>query len=179
MRRIVAVAAVLSLVLQAPAFAHEVDEYVQAALISLERDHLDVQLRLVAGAEVFARLFASIDINRDGAVSEAEKQTYAHAVVRDLAFTLNGQRAAAEIVSIAFPPVDLMKEGVGEIQLALRVPVSKSGPHQKLVIENHHQPAISAYLMNSLKPRDASLRIVTQRRSADQSRYELDYEVTT
>jgi hypothetical protein len=178
MRRI-AVAAVFALALQAPAFAHEVDEYVQAALISLERDHLDVQLRLVAGADVFSQVFASIDTDRDGAVSEAEKQAYAHAIVRDLAFTLNGQRAPAEIVSIALPPVALMKDGLGEIQLALRVPVAGAGSHQKLVLENHHQHAISAYLMNCLKPRDAALRVVSQRRSPDQSRYELDYELTT
>jgi len=178
MRRL-AVAVVFALALQTRAFAHEVDEYVQAALISLERDHLDVHLRLVAGADVFPQVFASIDTNRDGAVSEAEKQAYAHTVVRDLAFDLNGQHTAAEIVSSTFPPVDLMKEGLGEIQLALRVPVFKPGAHQKLVLENHHQRAISAYLMNCLKPRDASLRIVSQRRSAGQSRYEIDYDLTT
>ena len=178
MRRF-AVAVLFALTLQTPAFAHEVDEYVQAALISLERDHLDVRLRLVAGADVFSQVFARIDTNRDGSVSEAEKQAYAHAVVRDLAFNLNGQRMAAGIVSITFPPVDLMKEGLGEIELALRVPVSKPGGHHKLVLENRHQRAISAYLMNCVKPRDASLRIVSQRRSADQSRYELDYDITT
>jgi hypothetical protein len=176
MRRI-AVAVVFALALQPPAFAHEVDEYVQAALICLERDHLDVQLRLVAGADVFPQVFASIDTNRDGTVSAAEKQVYAHAVVRDLVFNLNGQRAVAGIVSITFPPVDLMKDGLGEIQLELRVPVSQPSRHQKLVLENHHQRAISAYLMNSLKPHDASLRVVSQRRNADQSRYELDYEI--
>jgi hypothetical protein len=165
--------------LQAPSHAHEVDEYLQAALISLERDRVDVQFRLAPGAQVFSKVFAKIDTNRDGDVSEAEKQAYARAVVRDLAFTLNGQPAAAEIVSVSFPPPDLMKEGLGEIQLALRVPITTPAPQRKLVLENHHQHAISAYLMNCEKPRDASLRIVSQRRSADQSRYELDYEIGT
>jgi len=72
MRRF-AVAVLFALALQTPAFAHEVDEYVQAALISLERDHLDVRLRLVAGADVFSQVFARIDTNRDGSVSQAEK----------------------------------------------------------------------------------------------------------
>jgi hypothetical protein len=177
--RAIAVAAVLACALQASAFAHEVDEYVQAALLSLERDRIDVQLRLVPGAEVFSQVFASIDANGDGVVSEAERQAYARAVVRDLAFTLNGERVTPEIGSIVFPPADLMKEGLGEIQLALRVPVASSTPHQTLVLENHHQHAISAYLVNCLKPRDISLHIVSQRRSADQSRYELAYDIAT
>lgn len=178
MRKITA-ALLITLALQPPAHAHEVDEYVQAALISIERDRLDVQLRLTPGAQVFPRVFASIDTNRDGSVSEAEKQAYARAVVRDLTFDLNGQRATAEVVEVTVPPVDLMKDGLGEIQLTLRVPITTPAPHRKLVLENHHQRAISAYLMNCQTPRDPALHVVSQRRSADQSRYELDYDVTT
>jgi hypothetical protein len=170
---------VWALALQAPAFAHEVDEYVQAALISLERDHLDVQLRLVPGADVFSQVFAGIDTNADGVVSDAERQAYARSVLRDLSLSMNGRRVTADIASTQFPAVDLMKEGLGEIQLTLRVSVPKPGARQKFVMENHHQRGISAYLVNCLKPRDPSLHIVTQRRSADQARYELDYEVAT
>ncbi len=72
-----------------------------------------------------------------------------------------------------------MKEGLGEIQLNIRLPLAKPAAREKLVLENHHQRAISAYLVNCLKPTDPALRIVTQHRSADQSRYELEYEITT
>lgn len=176
MKQRVLIAVALALALQAPAFAHEVDEYVQAALIELERDHLDVHLRLVPGAEVFSEVFALIDTNADGVVSDIEKQAYARNVVRDLTLSLNGQRVNAEILSIDFPTVALMKEGLGEIHLALRFPATMQSTRQKFVFENHHQPAISAYLVNCLKPRDPALHIVSQRRSADQSHYELDYE---
>lgn len=181
MRRVAAIVAALTSALapQAPAFAHEVDEYVQAALISLDRDHLDVALRLVPGADVFSQVFTLIDTNADGVVSDAEKQAYARTVLRDLTFSVNGQRVSADIVSARFPTVDLMKEGLGEIQLVLRVPTATRSAKEKLVLENRHQRGISAYLVNCLKPRDAGLRIVSQRRSADQSRYELDYEVST
>jgi hypothetical protein len=155
-----------------------VDEYVQAALISLEREHLDVQLRLVPGADVFSQVFASIDTNTDGVASDAEKQAYARCVLRDLTLSMNGQRVTAEIVSTEIPSVDLIKEGLGEIRLAHRVPVTRHEARQTFVLENHHQRAISAYLVNSLKPRDPSLRIVSQHRNADQSRYELEFEVS-
>jgi hypothetical protein len=178
--RKIAAAAVLALALQAPAFAHEVDEYVQAAMISLQRDHLDVQLRLVPGADVFSQVFANIDTNADGALSELEKQAYARSVLRDLTFTLNGKRMMSEIVSFNYPTVDAMKEGIGEIHLMLRVPITSSGgARHKLVLENRHQRGISAYLVNCLAPRDPALHIVRQRRSADQQRYELDYEAAT
>jgi hypothetical protein len=175
----IAVAAFLVLAMQTAAFAHEVDEYLQAALISLERDHLDVQLRLVPGADVFSQVFAAIDTDGNGVVSDAEKQAYAQTVLRDLTFSANGKRVAAEIVAIQFPTVDLMKEGIGEIALGFRVLVAKPAAHRQFVLENHHQRAISAYLVNCLKPRDPALHIVSQHRSADQARYELDYEVAT
>lgn len=175
--RAIAVATVLALTPQAPAFAHEVDEYVQSALISLERDHLDVQIRLAPGADVFSQVFTRIDTNADTVVSDDEKQAYARSVLRDLTISMNGQRLAAQIISTEFPSVALMKEGLGEIQLSLRMPLAKRAAHEKFVLENHHQRAISAYLVNCLKPTDPSLRIVSQRRSTDQSRYELEYEV--
>lgn len=169
-------AGTLGAALHAPAFAHELDEYVQSALVSIENDHLDLQMRLVPGVEVFPQVFATIDSNQDGAVSKAEEQAYARSVLHDLTLSMNGRRVTPEIVSIQFPSVDLMKEGLGEIQLALRVPIAKNSPLQKFVLENHHQRAISAYLVNCLKPQDPSLNIVSQRRSADQSHYELEYE---
>jgi hypothetical protein len=176
MRRI---AVGLALALSAPAFTHEVDEYVQATLISLERDHLDVQIRLVPGADVFSQVFAAIDTNADGVVSDAEKQAYARSVLHDLTLTLNGQRVNAEIVLVQFPSIDLMKDGLGEIHLGLRVLVAKRSAREKFVLENHHQRGISAYLVNCLQPQDEGLRIVSQHRSADQSRYELEYEIST
>lgn len=177
--RAIAIAIVLAQTLGTPAFAHEVDEYVQSALIALEKDHLDVQIRLVPGVDVFSRVFASIDTNADGILSDAEKHAYARSVLRDLTFDLNGQRAEGEIVSTHFPSVDLLQKGLGEIQLGFRVPVAALAAREKFVLENHHQRAISAYLVNCLKPQDSSLRIVSQRRSADQSRYELEYDIAT
>ena len=172
-------AAFASSTLNAPAFAHEVDEYVQAALISLERDHLDVQLRLVPGADVFSQVIARIDTNADGVISDAEKQAYARSVLHDLTLTLNGKPVNATIALVQFPSVDLMKDGLGEIHVGLRISIAKPGAREKFVLENHHQRGISAYLVNCLQPRDSELRIVSQHRSADQSRYELEYEITT
>jgi hypothetical protein len=171
-----AAALALVLMLDAPAFGHALDEYVQATLISLERNHIDLKLRLEPGVDVFPKVFAAIDTDADGVLSEREKQAYARRVVGDLALSVDGRRVAAEIESIAFPAVDLMKEGIGEIQITLRASVAGgSGPAHKLVLENHHQRSIAAYLVNSLTPRDPSLHIVSQHRSADQARYELDY----
>jgi hypothetical protein len=173
-RRAVAAVA-LVLVLDSPAFGHALDEYVQATLISLERNHIDLKLRLEPGVDVFPKVFAAIDTDADGLVSDGEQQAYARRVVGDLELSFDGRPIAAEIESIAFPAVDLMKEGIGEIQITLQARVSGGGSAHKLVLENHHQRSIAAYLMNCLTPQDPFLHIVSQHRSADQARYELDY----
>ena len=165
----------LAFVLLTSAPAHEVDEYVQAALISIERDRLDIQLRLVPGAAVFAKVVAAIDTDADGAISPAEQQGYARRVMEDIVLTLNGQRVIPSVQVMSFPSLDLMKEGLGEIHIALRVAVVARSDEQKLVLQNRHQGAISAYLVNCLAPRDPSLKIIRQRRSANQAHYELEY----
>jgi hypothetical protein len=69
---------------------------------------------------------------------------------------------------------------VGEIQIELTAELgSLSQPqgtaNRTLVFENHHDSAISAYLVNCLTPRDTRIRIVAQNRNRNQSFYELDY----
>jgi hypothetical protein len=91
--------------------------------------------------------------------------------------TLNGQRPSAAVIDVDFPPVDLMKEGLGEIHIALRVEAPAQAPANDLVLENHHERAFAAYLVNCLAPRDPAIRILAQRRNEDQSRYEVTYQV--
>jgi len=161
--------------LAAPAFAHTLDEYVQATLVSVERNQILASVRLKPGAEVFPELFRMIDTDSNGEITKEEEAKYLQRVIGDLAFSVDGTRLEPRMLWGRFPPADDMKEGRGEILIELAAPVApRRGPH-KLVIENRHQPRISAYLANSLVPRDPGIRIVAQNRSENQSVYELQY----
>ncbi len=172
--RLVAAAAML-LSLGAGALAHRLDEYLQATLISVEKDRVQVLMRLIPGVAVASTVLASIDTNGDGVISEAEQRTYAQRVLRDLSITVDGTSASPALVSERFPPIEEIKEGLGEIQIEFTVDFSSGGPERRVVLENHHQNSISAYLVNCLVPSDPSIRILAQHRNESQSFYQLDY----
>ena len=172
--RLVAAAAIL-LSLGAGAFAHRLDEYLQATIISVENDRVQVSMRLIPGVAVSSIVLASIDTNGDGVISEAEQRTYAERVLRDLSIMVDGKSASPTLVSQKFPATEELKEGLGEIQMEFTVDLAPGGPQRRIVFENHHHNEISAYLVNCLVPRDPSIRILRQNRNESQSFYQLDY----
>ena len=118
MRTIQALAAVAVIVvsLGMPASAHRVDEYLQATLISLDsnkdKDQVEAFLRLTPGIAVSSQVLASIDTDGDGVISEIEKRAYAERVLADLSLTVDGHRLTPRLVSMDFPEVEQMKEGL-------------------------------------------------------------------
>ena len=172
--RFIAAAAIL-LSIVAPASAHRLDEYLQAALISVEKDRVQVSMRLIPGVAVSSVVLASIDTDADGFISSAEQQAYAARVLADLSFTVDGIGVKPKIVSIRFPEIRQIKGGLGEIQIELTAALSAGGLKRRLVLENHHQIKISAYLVNCLVPLDPDIQIIAQNRNELQSFYQLDY----
>src|SRR5271165_563982 len=114
MNRTLAAAAVIVVSLAMPASAHRVDEYLQAALISLDqdKDHVEVFLRLTPGIAVSSAVLASVDTDGDGVISDTEKRAYADRVLGDLSLTIDGNHLKPRLVSVDFPTVEEMKEGL-------------------------------------------------------------------
>ncbi|MEI9972645.1 MAG: DUF3500 domain-containing protein [Ignavibacteriota bacterium] len=79
-------AATAAILLLAPALAkaHRLDEYLQAAIISVEKDRLQVQMTLTPGVAVYPVVAAAIDADADGVISQIEQRAYAARVLRDL-----------------------------------------------------------------------------------------------
>jgi hypothetical protein len=170
-------AGMLLVLLGCPAAAHRLDEYLQASLISLSRDRVQIQLDLTPGVAVFPAVLAAIDTDRDGTISEAEQSAYAAQVLRDLSLSLNGEPVRLRLVSSRFPELAEMKEGLGVIRLeiAANLRASWAGGYRQLSFENRHQSPLAAYLMNSLVPEDPALWITSQSRNFRQSMYRVDY----
>lgn len=172
--RLAAAAAIL-LSLAGVASAHRLDEYLQATLFSVEKDHVQASLRLIPGVAVFSSVIASIDSNGDGVLSKAEQWAYAERVLGDLSLAVDGNRLRPRLLSVHFPAIDDMREGLGEIQIEFTADLPRGGPSRRLIFENHHQTRMAAYLVNCLVPRDPDIRIVAQTRNEQQSFYQLDY----
>src|SRR4051794_24005412 len=115
MKTDVAAAVAALLWIGSPASAHRLDEYLQATLISVEKDRVQLHIRLTPGVAVFPVVLAAIDTDRDGVISEAEQRAYAAQVLRDLSLTADGDRLTLRLASLTFPTTEEMKEGLGEI----------------------------------------------------------------
>lgn len=175
MKTRLASAGAILLLVATSASAHRLDEYLQATIISVEKDRVQVQIRLTPGVAVFPMVLSSIDTDADGIISQAEQRAYAERVLGDLSLTIDGDRLQLRLVSLKFAKIQEMKEGSGEIQLEFDADVSSAGPNRRLIFENQHQSRLAAYLVNCLVPRDPGIRITAQNRNYQQSFYQLDY----
>jgi hypothetical protein len=167
-------AAVL-LSLPATVFAHRLDEYLEATILSLDAGRIVGSMRLVPGVAVSAAVIASIDTNGNGVISEVERQTYAQRVLSDLSLSVDGRPLALRLISADFPPLEGMKQGIGEIHIDFTAELPKGGVSRRLIFENHHQRNVAVYLVNTLVPRDQDIQITAQTRSENQSFYQVDF----
>ncbi len=151
-----------------PSAAHRLDEYLQASIVSLAKDSVTVQMRLAPGVAVLPAVLSVIDADGEHA--------YAERVLRDVSLTVDGARQRPVLVSAQFPDRALLNEGMGEIQLEFRAKLDGGSSH-RLILENRHQPAIGAYLVNCLVPADRGIHIVGQSRNYSQSVFQVDYTV--
>ncbi|MGB8536750.1 MAG: HupE/UreJ family protein [Acidobacteriaceae bacterium] len=155
--------------------AHRLDEYLQATLISVGKDRVEVSMRLIPGVAVSSAVIASIDTNGDGSLSSAEQSAYVQRVLSELSLSIDGRRLTPHLVSANFPQIQEMRDGVGEIHVEYTAELPSGGPDRRLVLENHNRAQRAVYLVNALASSDPAIRIVAQKRNTVQSAYELDY----
>jgi hypothetical protein len=93
-------------------WAHRIDEYLQATLLSLTTDHLAATVRLIPGALVSASVIAAIDRNGDGVLSADEKRDYAQHVLDVVSIRIDDDRVEPRLISWRFPEPSEMLEGM-------------------------------------------------------------------
>jgi hypothetical protein len=170
-----AAALAVLLPLVAAAHAHQLDSYVQAATIAVARDRVSLELRLTPGADVFAAVFRTMDADADGTLSASEQRAYAQRLLQDLSLRVDGTRVPLRLVGWDFPPLALMREGMGDVWIEYEAMVPSGGRARTLTFRNRHQRRIAAYLANGSVPDDPAIRITAQDRSEDQSAYTMHY----
>ena len=175
MRRRLTVCAGILLLMATPAYAHRLDEYLQATTILVGSDRVRLQLRLTPGVAVLRSVLAEIDGNTDGTISADEQRAYVSRVLRDISLSVDGTPLAVAVTNATFGTLDEMREGRGEIAIDLVAAIPLGGTDRRLTFENRHQRAVSVFMVNALVPRDPAVRIARQLRSYEQTSYELDY----
>jgi hypothetical protein len=179
-RRLIAPCAVLGAWLATlhSAAAHRVDEYLQATRLSVDVERVDLEIDLTAGFAVASRVFAWIDTNRDGEVSQAEGEAYAQQVLRSLVLKVDGRPVPIRLVETSFPEFRAMSLGVGTIRLraTAKVPPAGAGHHQ-IYFLNTHRTDLSVYLVNALVPANPRIQLADPRRDRAQLGLTLDYTI--
>jgi hypothetical protein len=165
-----AFAGAILLWLAAPGFAHRLDEYLQATIVTIEPDKIRLHLNLVPGVEVADQVIALLDRDGDGAISAKEAASYAALLKRDLTVQLDNRDVQLNCAASNSPAPAELRTGSGIIEMEfVIVSVSLIPGAHTLTLENRHLPKISVYLLNAAKPKAGSIQIATQKRNENQS----------
>jgi hypothetical protein len=163
------------LLLSGVASAHRIDEYLQATIVTVQRNRIEASMRLIPGVVVAPTVIAAIDANNDGILSTQEAQSYARHVLGDLSISVDGKKLLPKLISWSFPSPSQMRDGMGEIRITYTVELGEGHPNRVLLLANRHLSAVSVYLMNVVVPEDPDIQILAQKRNQQQSWYEVDY----
>ena len=157
--------------------AHRLDEYLQATRLSLALDRIVLKTDLTPGVDVAPVIFALINTNHDGRISEAEGKAYANEVLRETVIEVDGRRQHLELVSSEFPSFEEMSAGLGTIRIEARVVWRAAPGRHSLVYQNNHRPDFGAYLVNALVPVNREIEITDQHRDTLQRGIVLGFTV--
>ncbi len=160
-------------------WAHRTDELLQASLITIEPEAVQLELNLTPGVESLPSVLAVLDSDHDGRISSAEGETYADRVRSDLRLQLDGRALSLRGAGCQLPTLEDLRAGVGTLRLIVRaeLPSLASGPHE-VQYENRHRPEQSVYLVNAVVPRSPAVQVTGQARSANQSETRIGFTLT-
>jgi len=157
-------------------FAHQLDEYLQATLVTFEHDRVRLQINLTPGVAVAEKVLGLVDRDRDGVISTNEAAAYCELLKRDLTVKLDQRELKLKCTTSYFPGIEELRTGWGFIQIEFSAASGQlaAGAHA-LTIENRHLPKLSAYLVNAAQPVSASIQITKQTRNENQSTGEIQF----
>lgn len=165
----------LALALIQVAAAHRIDEYLQATLIGVTREGIELEIQLTPGVAMLPAWMTVVDRDRDGRISPEEERAYVERVKDEVELRVDGVAAPLSLIESRFPTLEAMRNGVGTIGIKLRTP--RSG--HKLRFENRHLPQVSVYLVNCLAGPPDALEVGRQARDEAQRSIEFEYSFGT
>ncbi len=158
--------------------AHNLDEYLQAALIGLERDRVELSVRMTPGAAVFGAFSAMLDRDNDGRITSEEAAQYRIQALRDWRLNLDDQALAMDCHESDVSPLAELREGAGAVWIRCVAEFREMPPGMhRLSFRNGHQAAWSVYMMNALQP-GLGVSIQSQQRDPLQREITIAFEAS-
>ena len=174
-----ALIATIAVALGARVSAHRLDEFLQAARIAVERDRVQLEMDLTPGTAVAAPVLRELDADRNGVLSQEERQAYAGRVLSALTLRVDDLPPLhMQPTAATFPDVAALRAGDGAISIRADANLSPLpvGPH-RLFFDNKNDAENSVYLANALVPEDAAVGVTGQQRTGDQSELTIEFVV--
>jgi hypothetical protein len=164
--------------LSASPSAHRLDEYLQAARVSLAHTRVELEIDLTPGASVADGIIPLIDRDGDKRISPEEAAQYGRDVLADVVLEVDGHPIALTLNHVEAPPLEEMRHGLGAIQVRASGDVGRPMSFRReLHFQNNHHAASSVYLVNALIPTDPGISVVSQTRDAKQRDARIEYSV--
>jgi hypothetical protein len=163
----------------APASAHRLDEFLQAARIGVERDRVQLEMDLTPGIVVADGVIRDIDADRNGMLSQDEQLAYADRVLSALTLRIDDSPLLRmQTAASSFPDVAALQTGDAVIIIRAEADVAHlpRGPH-RLVFHNANAADRSVYLANALVSEDVDVAVTAQQRASDQSELTIEFVV--
>ena len=166
----------LLLALPSAVFAHQLDEYLQATLLSVEPSETRLQINLTPGVAVVEQVLALIDHDHDGVISTNEAAAYARSLKGDLAVRLDQREIHLDLAAFYCPAPAELRTGWGIIQMEFSATLGPLAPgSHRISFKNRHLRNISVYLCNAAQPKSRLVKITRQQRNKNQSDSEIDF----
>lgn len=170
-------AAFVALVLAGPAHAHRTTGLLQASLVDVLPSQVGVEVTLTPGIDIAPKIFALLDMNGDGVVSEIESAVWSEIFMAGQSVAVDGKLLPLTVQSVRTSPLAEMTNGHAEIVVNFTADLGEltRGPHT-IVCANHYEPIPSAYQVNGLVPKAPSVRITSHCRDEGQNELTLKVE---
>ena len=157
------------------AHAHRTSGLLQASLVDVQAAQVGVEVTLLPGMDMASKVYALLDTDGDGGISESERSAWGKEFLSRQTVTLDGRPLPITLQSVRAAPLSEMKEGHSEIVVHF---IADLGPGVRgahaLMCANRYSPVPCSYQSNGLVPKDPSVRITAHRRDEQQHELTLD-----
>ncbi len=155
----------VTLVLATPLHAHRAAGLLQASLVEVLPTQIGVQVTLVAGLDIAPKIFALLDTDGDGELSEIESVIWSELFMARQSVTVDGKSVPLKLKDLRTSPLAELTNGHTEIVVHFTADLGRlaCGP-RTIVCANRYEPIPCAYQINGLVPKSPGVRITSHRR---------------